>query len=138
MKKTKIHFFLALMSLGMLMGSVTHVSQASVADTGLTKMSQLQDSQVIHALDSNGDGKAEITGIDSGAGMMITLNNYISGNTTWKADYTVTSSSGSGMTASLDTAYKAQEPIVVTLWSPHWAFSKYNLTYLHALFFCFL
>ena len=130
MKKTKILIFLTLMSLGMLMGSVTQVSQAAVSDTGLTKMSQLLDPQVMHALDSNGDGKAEITGIDAGAGMMITLNNYISGNSTWDSDYTVTSSSGAGMTTSLDTAYNNQEPIVVTLWSPHWAFSKYDLTYL--------
>ena len=130
MKKTKILLFLTLMSLGMMFGSVAHASQADVSDTGLTKMSQLLDSKVINALDSNGDGKAEITGIDAGAGMMITLNDYISGNTTWSSDYTVTSSSGSGMTASLDTAYNNQDPIVVTLWSPHWAFSKYDLTYL--------
>ena len=98
--------------------------------TGLTKMSQLLNPDVISALDSNGDGKAEITGIDSGAGMMITLNNFIKDNSSWTNTWTVTASSGAGMTASLDTAYNAQDPIVVTLWSPHWAFSKYNLTYL--------
>ena len=31
------------------------------------------------------------------------------------------------MLAELKRAYAKKEPIVVTLWSPHWAYSNYNL-----------
>ena len=31
------------------------------------------------------------------------------------------------MLATLDSAIKQNEPVVVTLWQPHWAFSRYNL-----------
>lgn len=42
----------------------------------------------------------------------------------------VVDSSTTAMLSALDQAYNAQEPIVVTLWSPHWAFGKYELKYL--------
>ena len=130
MKKTYILIFLTVMTAGMLLGSSAKAtSNSSVADTGLTKMSQLLQPAVISKLDSNGDGKAEITGIDPGAGMMVTLESFLQNNASW-SDWTVTESSGAGMTAALAKAYAAQDPIVVTLWSPHWAFSKFNLTYL--------
>lgn len=114
----------------MILGGQIQVTQSTVKDTGLTNISQLLDPVVINALDSNGNGQGVITGIDPGAGMMITLNSFITGNSTWSNAYTVTASSGAGMLVSLATAYAAKAPIVVTLWSPHWAFSKYNLTYL--------
>lgn len=36
-------------------------------------------------------------------------------------------SSTTAMLASLDQAVKAKEPIVVSLWHPHWAYSRYDL-----------
>ena len=34
------------------------------------------------------------------------------------------------MTAALKKAYNKEEPIIVTGWSPHWKFSKFDLKYL--------
>ena len=34
------------------------------------------------------------------------------------------------MLSSLQKAYQSHQPVVVTLWSPHWAFAKYQLKYL--------
>ena len=36
-------------------------------------------------------------------------------------------SSTTAMLTELDSAIKAEEPIVVTLWHPHWAYSRYDL-----------
>lgn len=43
---------------------------------------------------------------------------------------TLQTSSTTAMLTALKRAYSSQKPIVVTLWSPHWAFAKYNLKYL--------
>ena len=130
MKKTNVLMFLTLMTAGMLLGSYSQAGHATVQTEGLTKVSQLLQPQVIKALDSNGNGKGEITGIDPGAGEMHLLKSFISGNSTWSSSYDVIDSSGPAMTAALGKAISTQSPIVVTLWSPHWAFSKYKLTYL--------
>src|SRR5699024_4955285 len=37
------------------------------------------------------------------------------------------SSSDTAMLAELDSAIEAEKPIVVTLWHPHWAYSRYDL-----------
>ncbi|MDQ0492846.1 ABC-type proline/glycine betaine transport system substrate-binding protein [Paenibacillus brasilensis] len=52
------------------------------------------------------------------------MNNY--GLSDWK----LLESSGAAMTATLDKAIKARQPIVVTGWTPHWMFNKYDLKYL--------
>lgn len=72
------------------------------------------------------DGK--IQGIDPGAGLM-----RLSGEAmeTYNLDdYELVSASGAAMTAALDRAIKRDEWIVVTGWSPHWMFGKYDLRYL--------
>ena len=45
-------------------------------------------------------------------------------------DWNVTSGSGATMTAALKRAYDKEEPIIITAWSPHWKFSKFDLKYL--------
>ncbi|MFI8943111.1 ABC transporter permease/substrate binding protein [Streptomyces syringium] len=69
----------------------------------------------------------KIVGIESSAGMMGTLNDKVMGEYGLNGEYKVLSSSTSSMLAGLDRAYKKQEPIVTTLWSPHWAYGKYKL-----------
>ncbi|MEV0172400.1 ABC transporter permease/substrate binding protein [Streptomyces sp. NPDC050803] len=71
------------------------------------------------------DGK--ITGIESSAGMMSLLKSKVLGEYGLDKEYKVVDSSTPAMLAELKRAYDRQEPIVVTLWSPHWAYSDYKL-----------
>ncbi|MBB6636867.1 glycine betaine ABC transporter substrate-binding protein [Cohnella thailandensis] len=69
-----------------------------------------------------------IIGIDPGSGLMKATSQAIQdyGLNNW----TLVEGSGTAMTAALDRAYKNQEPIIVTGWTPHWMFIKYDLKYL--------
>ncbi|MGH4051635.1 MAG: glycine betaine ABC transporter substrate-binding protein [Clostridium sp.] len=69
----------------------------------------------------------KITGIDAGAGEMKLAEQAVKD---YNTNYTVQSSSGAAMTQALADAYKNKKPIIVTGWSPHWMFSKYDLKYL--------
>ena len=44
-----------------------------------------------------------------------------------EGEYKVVDGSTPGMLAELKRAYEKKEPIVATLWSPHWAYSSYDL-----------
>nr|WP_269135914.1 glycine betaine ABC transporter substrate-binding protein [Sporosarcina cyprini] len=70
----------------------------------------------------------KITGIDPGAGIMEATDKAIEeyGLDKW----TVTTGSGAAMTAALKKAYDKEEPIIVTGWTPHWKFAKFDLKYL--------
>ncbi|WP_054956593.1 glycine betaine ABC transporter substrate-binding protein [Paenibacillus dakarensis] len=72
--------------------------------------------------------KYEIIGIDPGAGIMKATAKAIEdyGLTDWK----LIEGSGAAMTATLAKAIKKEEPIVITGWTPHWMFAKYDLKYL--------
>jgi glycine betaine/proline transport system substrate-binding protein len=70
----------------------------------------------------------KIIGIDPGAGLM---------NATEKAmteyqldDWELVEGSSAAMTAALTKAYENKEPIIVTGWTPHWMFSKFDMKYL--------
>ena len=66
----------------------------------------------------------EIIGIDSGAGLMRVTEQAIS---EYGLDYKLLPGSGPTMTAALQKAINANEPIVVTAWKPHWKFSRWDL-----------
>lgn len=70
----------------------------------------------------------EIIGIDPGAGIMKATAEAIEAY--GLSDFKLVEGSGAAMTAALDKAYKDKKPIVVTGWTPHWKFSKYDLKYL--------
>lgn len=84
--------------------------------------------------ETSGDGSVgsafqyEITGIDPGAGIMQATQEAL------KAyeldDWELMESSGTAMAAALTSAYAEQKPIIVTGWTPHWKFSKFDLKYL--------
>ncbi|MGK9166447.1 glycine betaine ABC transporter substrate-binding protein [Inquilinus limosus] len=69
----------------------------------------------------------KIQGIDPGAGLMRLSEEAID---TYGLDYELVSASDAAMVAALDRAIRRKEWIVVTGWSPHWMFGKYDLRYL--------
>ncbi|MGC3001809.1 ABC transporter permease/substrate binding protein [Streptomyces sp. G35A] len=69
----------------------------------------------------------EITGIESSAGMMGLLKKKVLKEYGLDREYEVVDSSTPAMLAELKRAYGKKEPVVVTLWSPHWAYSDYDL-----------
>lgn len=70
-----------------------------------------------------------ITGIEPGAGVVAAAEKTVSSYANL-ADWQVAASSSGAMTVALGQAIKNQEPIVITGWSPHWMFAKYDLKYL--------
>ncbi|NSL52450.1 glycine betaine ABC transporter substrate-binding protein [Calidifontibacillus erzurumensis] len=70
----------------------------------------------------------KIIGIDPGAGIMKATEKAIEeyGLNDWK----LVEGSGAAMTAALKKAYDKEEPIIVTGWTPHWKFAKFDLKYL--------
>ncbi|KES06926.1 glycine/betaine ABC transporter permease [Streptomyces toyocaensis] len=69
----------------------------------------------------------KITGIEAGAGMMGLLKDKVLKDYGLDEEYEVVDSSTPAMLAELKRAYSKKEPLVVTLWSPHWAYSDYDL-----------
>lgn len=72
-------------------------------------------------------GQPTIFGIEAGAAIMGVTEQVID---EYGLDMQLLESSDAAMMAAFDDAYQRQEPVVVTLWSPHWAFSRYDLKYL--------
>lgn len=70
----------------------------------------------------------QVTGIDPGAGIMSSSENALE---TYELDYNLLSGSDAAMTAALDRAIEREEWIIVTGWTPHWKFAKYDLKYLN-------
>lgn len=72
--------------------------------------------------------KHEIIGIDPGAGIMKSTEKALKDYEL--KDWKLVEGSGAAMTAALDKAYKNKKPIIITGWTPHWMFAKYDLKYL--------
>ncbi|MER7776238.1 ABC transporter permease/substrate binding protein [Streptomyces sp. NPDC096191] len=77
-------------------------------------------------------GKADqfggkITGIESSAGEMALLKDKVSKEYGLDKEYKIVDSSTPAMLAELKRAMSKKEPIVVTLWSPHWAYNDLDL-----------
>ncbi len=72
-------------------------------------------------------GIEEIVGIDPGASLMEMSRTALK---EYNLNYDLIDSSGPAMMSELKKAYEDEEPIVVTLWNPHWAFAEYDLKYL--------
>ncbi|MFD1068065.1 glycine betaine ABC transporter substrate-binding protein [Oceanobacillus locisalsi] len=69
----------------------------------------------------------EIVGIEPGSGTMDIAENAIEG---YDLDVDLIESSEAAMLAELQGAIENEEPIVVTLWEPHWSFREFDLKFL--------
>lgn len=76
-----------------------------------------------HADSFNG----EIIGIDPGAGLMGLTENVVD---TYDLELRLRSGSDATMVAALANAISNEEDIVVTSWTPHWMFARWDLKYL--------
>ncbi|UCZ52107.1 glycine betaine ABC transporter substrate-binding protein [Bacillus shivajii] len=68
-----------------------------------------------------------IVGIDAGASLTRITEEALE---EYDLDLDFVVSSEPAMITELDTAYQEGEPVVVTLWNPHWAFSDFDIKYL--------
>ncbi|MEI5010167.1 ABC transporter permease/substrate binding protein [Streptomyces sp. PmtA] len=71
--------------------------------------------------------KGRIVGIEPSAGMIGLLKDKVLKEYGLEGEYEVVDGSTPGMLAELKRAYDRKEPIVTTLWSPHWAYGTYDL-----------
>ncbi|EKZ7092351.1 glycine/betaine ABC transporter, partial [Listeria monocytogenes] len=71
-----------------------------------------------------------ITGIDAGAGIMLATQNAIKDYKLDDDNWQLQTSSTAAMTSTLQKAMKDKRPIVVTGWTPHWMFTKFDLKFL--------
>ncbi|GLF96275.1 ABC transporter permease/substrate binding protein [Streptomyces yaizuensis] len=74
-----------------------------------------------------GTFKGRIIGIEPSAGMMGLLKDDVLKSYGLDGEYRVIDGSTPGMLAELKRAYQKKEPVLTTLWSPHWAYSTYEL-----------
>jgi glycine betaine/proline transport system substrate-binding protein len=71
--------------------------------------------------------KGKIVGIEPGAGIMQKTETAIKD---YNLDYNLVSSSSAGMASELTKAINSKKWIVVTGWTPHWKFARFDLKYL--------
>ncbi|WP_447553734.1 glycine betaine ABC transporter substrate-binding protein [Vreelandella sp. EE22] len=86
------------------------------------------DVDAIDALNDNAElFDNEIIGIDPGAGLMGLTEAVVD---TYDLDLRLRSGSDATMVAALSNAINNEEDIVVTSWTPHWMFARWDLKYL--------
>jgi glycine betaine/proline transport system substrate-binding protein len=96
-----------------------------MVDEGVKTISDIKKPEVVQKLDG------EITGIDSGAGMMQDIENEVIPEYGLKeAGLKLVASSGPAMTSALKRAVEQKEYIVVAGWKPHWKFGVWDLAFL--------
>lgn len=96
------------------------------AKVGLAVPSYMDVNSIADLTDQAGK---KIIGIEPGAGVVNAAENTIQKYDNL-SDWTIETSSSGAMTVALGQAIKNHEPIVVTGWTPHWMFAKYDLKYL--------
>ncbi|MDZ7786875.1 MAG: glycine betaine ABC transporter substrate-binding protein [Halofilum sp. (in: g-proteobacteria)] len=95
-----------------------------VPEDQLSSIEDLKSDEIQEKL----DGK--IVGIGAGAGLTRLSKKAMDEYGLKDAGYNLVISSGAGMTAALKRAIQKEEWIVVTGWSPHWKFGRWDLRYI--------
>ncbi|MFF9769414.1 ABC transporter permease/substrate binding protein [Streptomyces sp. NPDC014636] len=94
----------------------------------LTVPSYVKDVNSLEDLkDHASEFRGKIIGIEPSAGMMGLLKDKVLNRYGLEGTYDVVDGSTPAMLAELKRAYGRKQPVVVTLWSPHWAYSDYGL-----------
>ncbi|NBE51416.1 ABC transporter permease/substrate binding protein [Streptomyces boluensis] len=94
----------------------------------LTVPSYMKDLDSLADLKGQGGKfKGKIIGIEPSAGMMKLLKEKVLKEYGLEGEFEVVDGSTPAMLAELKRAYAKKEPIVTTLWSPHWAYSDFDL-----------
>src|SRR5699024_4785509 len=101
------------------------------APLGLVVPSYMDNIESIEDIAENKDNIAEeldytITGVGAGTGQMQITESDVMPEYGLE-DWDLIERSDAGMTSALGDAIENKEPIVVTLWYPHWAFQKWDL-----------
>ena len=94
------------------------------ARIGLVVPSYVTINSITELNDHKDKFNGEIVGIDAGAGMMGTTDAAI---TNYNLDFKLLTASEAAMVASLKKSIDNEEWTVVTGWTPHWKFSRYDL-----------
>jgi glycine betaine/proline transport system substrate-binding protein len=97
------------------------------ARIGLVAPQYVDVDTVPELAENTGLFNGDITGIDSGAGIMEATRRAID---EYGLGMDLLTSSGAAMTASLKDAIQSDQPIVVTGWKPHWMFARWDLKFL--------
>ena len=86
---------------------------------GITNMAQLQKPEIAKLFDTDGDGKADLTGCTPGWGCEAMIEHQL---TAYKLRDTVTHKQGTyaALMADTITRYKAGKPVLYYTWTPYW------------------
>jgi glycine betaine/proline transport system substrate-binding protein len=97
------------------------------AKVGLVVPTYLEEVNSIEDLNEHKElFNGQIIGLDAGAGTMEVVEQLIED---YNLEFELLASSEPAMLGAVGNAVENEEPIVVPLWSPHWAFSKYDLKF---------
>jgi len=85
----------------------------------ITNIGQFQDPAIAQLFDSNGDGKADLTGCNPGWGCEAVIEHHLDA---YKLRGTVTHNQGSysALIADTITRFKAGKPVLYYTWTPYW------------------
>jgi glycine betaine/proline transport system substrate-binding protein len=102
------------------------VSDWSVGRNVLTVPDYVDVNSIAELKSRSAEFDGRIVGIEAGAGEMKAMREKVI--PAYGLDnYNLVEGSSPAMLATLDSSIKQNQPVVVTLWQPHWAFSRYKL-----------
>ncbi|RMX08633.1 proline/glycine betaine ABC transporter substrate-binding protein ProX [Corticibacter populi] len=86
---------------------------------GITNLAQLKDPAIAKLFDTNGDGKADLTGCNPGWGCEAVIEHHLKA---YELGNTVTHNQGSYSALIADTIarYRAGQPVLYYTWTPYW------------------